>query len=134
MRQPHAAVIFVAVILAIIGSNEFFRAEAVEHHGFKVKYWGSRSECLSCHDESVAKGPPPCMPVCDLGKFHPFTKEYPPQNRKNEFKPVEAATQAGVQFSDGRPDCISCHNLLNSGQYHLRIGKGKTLCNACHVK
>lgn len=138
MRLIYHAITIVAVILVVIGNNQVFRAEAVEHHGFKVKdaglHGGSYTECLQCHGSIISKDFPPCMPVCFLGKSHPLNQAYPPPDRKNEFWPARVAEQYGIKFVDGKTDCISCHNLMKDNRQHLRFENGPKLCEACHNK
>ena len=134
MRRVCLAITIVTTILVVLGINLFFRAEALEHHGFKVDVSGGRNECISCHDDTIAKTAPNCMPICFLGKSHPDNKQYPPSNRSKEFKTVLFAQQCGIKFVNGKIDCISCHNLTDNSQYHLRICYRENLCRACHIR
>lgn len=132
MRTLSLTIFIVMVILLVLGSNMVFRAEAVEHYGYNVDVKGPHNDCISCHDDVIAKSPPRCMPVCFFGESHPNNKEYPPSRRRNEFKPVSVAEQSGIKFVNGKVDCISCHSLLLKSRYLLRIEYGAHLCFACH--
>jgi predicted CXXCH cytochrome family protein len=139
MKRFSMPLILAAVILAICGTILLFRAEAVEHHGFTVNaeglHGGSYKECLVCHCDVIAPGPPPCMPVCLIGQSHPVNQSYPPAHRKNDFRTIEDAEQLGVVFVDGKTDCISCHDLKKKEvKYHLRFEKNQKFCETCHNK
>ena len=116
-----------------------FRAEAVEHHGFIVndsgEHGGSYSECRTCHCDEIAQEPPPCMPVCAIGRSHPTNVNYPPSHKREEFRSIEEAEGRGMKFVDGKVDCISCHNLIKiNSKNHLRFENHMDMCNACHTK
>lgn len=135
MRPLPIAVILTAIILVVFGSTRLFRAEAVEHHGYDVDFKQERENCLSCHNDKIAKSHSKCMPICLFGKSHPDNLDYPPADRINEFKPASVAQQYGVMFIDGKMNCVSCHSLLVKSRYHLRIENWENqLCNACHNK
>ena len=135
MRQLYLVITGVAVILVVVVAELFSGAEAVEHHGYDADDRGSRDDCLSCHNNKIAKTNPNCMPICLFGKSHPVNLVYPPPKRKNEFKPALIAQQNGVIFVDGKMDCISCHSLLVKSRYHLRIKNwDNQICTACHIK
>ena len=136
MRPLYLAIIaFITVILVILGSDRFFRAEAVEHHGYNADPRGDRKDCISCHNDKIAKSHSKCMPICLFGKSHPDNQVYPPPNRIHEFKPALVAQQYGVVLVDGKMDCISCHSLRVNSRYNLRIKNWeKQICYACHNK
>lgn len=138
MKSLSIFVTFAAVLLCVGGTGTLFTAEAVEHHGFKVKDGGagggSYTECLQCHCVAISKDIPKCMPVCFLGKSHPLNAVYPPPQRAYEFRPVAEAQKLGIKFINGKTDCISCHNLMGDKSKHLRIQNGPDLCKACHVR
>ena len=135
VRAVHFSIIAVSVIVTVCLATLLFRAEAVEHHGFNVNIHGSYSECLSCHDDTVARSIPQCMGVCLLGESHPVNRIYPPPDRSVEFRTVSDAEQSGIKFVDGKIDCISCHNLRANYRNHLRVRiDGNQLCFTCHIK
>jgi predicted CXXCH cytochrome family protein len=134
MRHIHLSLLLITVALLILVTNRYFRAEAVEHHGYQVDVSGRQKDCLSCHDK-IIKSRPNCMPVCFLGKNHPNTTNYPPPNRKNEFKPTLEAEQRGAMFVDGKMECLSCHSMMVKTRYHLRVKNWEqNLCYVCHNK
>jgi hypothetical protein len=135
MRLLYLVIIIVMAILVILGTDMFFRAEAVEHHGFNADPRGDRKDCLSCHNDTKARSHSKCMPICLFGESHPDNRVYPPPNRKNEFKPALIAQQNGIILVNGKMDCISCHSLNVNSRYHLRIKNwDNQICNACHIK
>ncbi len=111
-------------------------AEPVNHHGSMVDSESSYQICLSCHDGVVAPNISPCLAqVCMLKSDHSVDKPYPPPAKMREFAAAAAAEAAGVKFVGGKIDCISCHDLKNTDQYHLRIEDIRSsLCLACHLK
>jgi hypothetical protein len=111
-------------------------AEVVNHHGTRVESESGYPACLSCHDGVVATNISPCMArVCMLKSDHSVNKPYPPPDRMREFASAAAAELAGAKFIDGKIDCISCHDLKNTGRFHLRIvDTNSRLCLACHLK
>jgi hypothetical protein len=122
-------------VLIIIGHAPFSPVEAVEHHGYNANNLGKRDDCLSCHNDNIAKSHSNCMPICFFGKSHPDNRDYPPLRRKDEFQPVAVAEQSGIMFIDGKMDCISCHSLQVKSRYHLRNKDWqKQLCSACHKR
>ena len=127
--------ITVAVLLALF-SSLLLRAEQVEHHGFYVESEGAYSECLSCHDNIIAKEISPCLSrKCFFNDSHPINRIYPPPNKWRDYAPTPLAEQAGIKLVAGQITCISCHNLHNGSQYHLRIDDRESrLCLACHLK
>jgi predicted CXXCH cytochrome family protein len=135
MRLIYLVITIVTVILIVVGSDRFFRAEAVEHHGYNTDPRGDRKDCLSCHNDKTARSHSKCMPICLFGESHPDNRVYPPPNRIKEFKPASVAQQYGVLFVDGKMDCISCHSLHDKSRYHLRIKNWeKQICYACHIR
>jgi hypothetical protein len=132
MKLNPSIIVLAGVGLTLYSSNLYFPADAIEHHGFKVKDWGSGAECVSCHNGTRAKRIPPCMPVCDLAKSHPVGTAYPPEGREDEFRSTADARQSGANFVDERLDCVSCHNLLNKSPNHLRFPPEQNYCSACH--
>ena len=123
------------VVSALVG-NLLLRAEAVEHHGFNVNSAGRYSECLACHDGVIAQSITPCVgTICIFRDSHPINQIYPPPSKQRDFAPASAAESAGIKFVDGQIDCISCHNLENPAQYHLRIEQSQSrLCRSCHLR
>lgn len=135
MRRFYLPIIIVAVILVVAGNDRYFRAEAVEHHGYDADPRADRQGCLACHNDKMARAHSKCMPICLFGKSHPDNRVYPPPNRINEFKSPSVAQQYGVLLVDGKMDCISCHSLRVTNRYHLRIKNWeKEICYACHNK
>lgn len=136
MRGHKFFIATTALVAVALGSNLLLKAEAVEHHGFQVNSEGRYSECLSCHDGTVAQTISPCVGTrCFFSDSHPVERNYPPPDKWRDFNPAPVAEQAGVKFVDGQIDCISCHNLLNASQYHLRVDQRQSkLCRACHLR
>jgi len=108
----------------------------VGHHGFSVESEGRYGHCATCHDGIIAPPVSSCLEtICFYNDSHPINNPYPPVNRLEEFRPTAVAEQAGIRFTNGRLDCISCHNLLNLVRFHLRVETRKNrLCLACHRK
>lgn len=129
---------FIAVVLSagVFAAGIGLCGEEIAHHGFQVNSEGGYGECLSCHDDVVAKGMSPCMTeICTLKSEHPIDRPYPPSTKMREYTPAAVAEMAGVKLINGRIDCISCHNLLNTARFHLRIEDIKSrLCLTCHLK
>lgn len=129
---------FIAVMLSagVLAAGIGLCGEEIAHHGFQVKSEGSYQECLSCHDGVAAKEMAPCMTeICTLKSEHPVDRPYPPPTKMREYAPAAVAEMAGVKLINGRIDCISCHDLLNTNRYHLRIEDIKSrLCLTCHLK
>ena len=132
MRRPYVYLTVVTVVIVVLGTDWFFRAESVEHHGVNA---GMDQECVSCHNAYVTPTNFKCMPICLFGKSHPLRKSYPPPNRENAFNPVAYAQSRGIVFLEGKMDCISCHSLNIKSRYHLRISNWNAeMCEACHRK
>lgn len=120
----------------IAAAGAVLQAGDTEHHGSMVNSEAGFRDCLTCHDDVVATGISPCLAqICMLKSDHSVDKPYPPHDRVGEFATTPRAEAAGVRFLNGRIDCISCHDLRNRDQYHLRVEDRKSrLCLACHLK
>lgn len=131
-RFSITAVLLLGVLAAGIG----LCGEEVAHHGSMVNSEGSYRECLTCHDGVIAQEMAPCITeICTVKRDHPVDRPYPPPNKMREYTPAAVAEMAGVKLINGRIDCISCHDLLNTAQYHLRIEQMYSrLCLTCHLK
>jgi hypothetical protein len=111
------------------------RAELVEHHGQQVDAGIPGTECLACHDGTVANVVSSCTVKCDFGSSHPIFKEYPPRGKETEFAPLGKISEDGIRLENGQVTCVSCHNLKNPAAYHLVLpNNGSALCLICHVK
>lgn len=111
-------------------------AEWVRHHSLRVESEAGYAECLACHDGVLASSVSPCLAaVCLFKGPHPIARPYPPPAKAEQFAPPGEAQRSGIRFVNGRIDCISCHDLHNGGQYHLRVPAAESrLCFACHRK
>ncbi|HEY6871772.1 MAG TPA: cytochrome C [Geobacteraceae bacterium] len=120
----------------IIFAGMAFSANEVAHHGSQVSISADYKVCLTCHDGVVAPRISPCLAqVCMLKSDHPVGRPYPPPGKEREYASAALAESAGIKFIDGRIDCISCHDLNNPDQFHLRIEeKRDRLCRACHLR
>jgi len=110
-------------------------AEEVEHHGMQVNADATFSQCVSCHDGTVAHNVSFCTSKCDAATSHAVLKAYPPLRRASEFAPLAAVRAKGIKFDNGRVTCISCHNLRNPAKNHLVMeNSGSRLCLTCHIR
>ncbi len=109
-------------------------AQEVEHHGYNVKLEGTVQDCLSCHDGSQAHSVSVCTVKCDFRSAHAVLKRYPPARHTSDYAPVSDVTAKGVRIVNGMVTCISCHDLRNTGRFHLVLDEKHKLCSICHVK
>lgn len=109
-------------------------AELVPHHGELVKAHGELEECICCHDGKIAKVVHFCTGDCGFNSPHQVAKRYPPPGRERTYRPIGELQAMGIELANGEITCISCHNLRNSGRYHLVMdNRGSRLCLACHL-
>lgn len=138
VRSKHSLMVVILLFSlgGIAAAGVVLPAGDTEHHGYMVNSEAGFRECLTCHDDVVATGISPCLAqICMLKSDHSVDKPYPPSARTGEFAPAPMAEAEGVKFVNGRIDCISCHDLRNRDQYHLRVEDRKSrLCRACHLK
>jgi hypothetical protein len=122
-------------LLAVLALFAFYlrapRAEQVDHHGNMVDVACPTSECLLCHDGSIAKSVSNCVGVrCNLSiNSHPVERTYP---AKDSFVNYGDVLRSGINLNDGKVNCISCHDLRNQEQRHLVVNGN--LCFKCHIK
>ena len=107
-------------------------AELVQHHYVLAESEGTASDCLSCHDPSLAGDAKYCTTKCGIIKSHSIEKEYPPAENRELYASLAEVTARGIKLIDGKLSCISCHNLKNPGRFHL-AADGRELCIICHV-
>ena len=98
--------------------------------------------CLSCHDGKTASNVRPNLKndpdkrsvmIMMSGK-HPIGMDYEKYSQSNHgLKSLDEMSQ-NLTLAEGRVSCITCHDPLNSQQYHLRVpGSGIDLCSGCHT-
>lgn len=113
---------------------------------------GSR-RCLGCHDggtfyvftggaggwatAAITATVEP-KKITDLRKTHPVGVSYASNIAfYPQFQPQASAEAAGINFSEGKVGCGSCHdphNTVNNGQF-IRVSlTDSLLCTACHNK
>lgn len=112
-------------------------AEGVLHNGFTVSKKASVSDCLNCHDGSIAKVVPVCMAEScfQTPGSHPVDTPYPPVKERNMYMSAAIVKAAGITLVNGLVTCVSCHNLANPGQFYLAIEIDRSkLCLTCHIK
>ena len=128
--------ITVMILALALASGVGLCGDETEHHGFMVNADGNYRECLACHDGVIAKAMASCITeICVMKTDHPVDRPYPPPSKMQKFTPAAVAEMAGVKLINGRIDCISCHDLRKTSQYHLRIEDIRSkLCLACHLK
>lgn len=108
--------------------------ENVDHHGHEVEISGDISDCIVCHDGTIASNSSFCIKNCNLNTAHSVAKNYPPQGQEDSYAPVSSIREKGIQLYNGKTTCLSCHNLKNQERFHLVIdNSGSTLCFTCHV-
>jgi len=97
--------------------------------------------CLSCHDGKTASNVRPnlinnpdkkSIMMMISGK-HPIGMDYEKYSQSNhKLKNLDEMSQ-NLTLAEGRVSCITCHDPLNSEQYHLRVtNSGIDLCSGCH--
>ena len=112
-------------------------AEDVHHHGFSVNNKARVSECLSCHDGSIAPNLSFCIEKSSSRTpgGHPVNRPYPPIEKQKMFHNTALVKAAGIKLVNGRVTCVSCHNLANPQRPHLVIEIDHSkLCLTCHIK
>jgi len=108
--------------------------EKVDHYGQVVEISGNISDCVVCHDGTIASNSSFCIKSCDLNTAHSVDKSYPPRGQEGSYAPVSSIWGKGIRLYDGKTTCLSCHNLKNPEKFHLVIdNSGSTLCFTCHV-
>jgi hypothetical protein len=123
-----ALIVMVAVFFLLPPKSS---AEMIEHHGTTVDAEGAPSDCISCHDGSVASSISSCTVECGFSGSHSILKAYPPaRNRKNYASRAEVESQ-GIRLPGGMVTCISCHDLKNPARLHLAVETVR-LCGICH--
>lgn len=121
-----------ALLFALSG---FLYAEQVEHHGQQVEQNGTTTDCIACHDGSIAKNVSVCTVKCGFNDSHSVFKDYPPRGKEGSYVPVNSLQEKGIQLVNGKVACISCHDLKKTGKYRLVIDNEKSrLCFACHIQ
>ncbi len=112
----------------------------------------SSSECLSCHDGSIASdggtmslnGPKLNSGVWEhqdqsydgRGSSHPIGIDYNEAYRRNPQEITEIALlPRTILLPDGKVECVSCHNLYTREANLLSVTNfGSRLCLTCHKK
>ncbi len=106
-------------------------AVPVNHHGFRTDPFGSASECISCHDGSMAHNVALCTTECSAGGSHSIGKPYPPLTGRRRYASLADIRARGIRLVHGKISCISCHNLNNPAKGHL-VSEPRRLCTVCH--
>ena len=120
------------MIIGIPGWTVF--AATTDHHGFTVDAAGNPQLCMSCHDGSTAMSVVYCTVLCDFSTAHSIEKRYPPRGKESDYAPLSDVTAAGIRIVNGRVTCISCHDLINPGKFHLIRNDRHKLCSLCHIR
>ena len=108
--------------------------QKVNHHGYVVELSGDISDCISCHDGTIASNTSFCLTNCNYRTAHSVGRNYPPPRQEDSYAPVDSLVEKGIHLYDGKTTCLTCHNLKNQEKFHLVINNsGSTLCFACHV-
>jgi len=107
-------------------------AEQILHHGLMVDSEGSANDCLSCHDSALAGGVTSCTVKCNVMSSHSILTDYPPAINRKLYASVDAVRAQGVKIVNGKVTCISCHNLINPGKFHLAV-EHPGICIICHI-
>jgi predicted CXXCH cytochrome family protein len=101
-------------------------------------------ECISCHDGMNAtyhsarfqsSGGSRTLGLEDVVGSHPIGMTYEYYvGKPYEYRGPEGLSRDMV-FVDGRIGCLTCHNPLESGKYHLvATNDGSAICMSCHVR
>lgn len=133
MGKTLLKVLLVSAVLSIVFSISETRAEVVDHHGQPVDSDDTSFGCLSCHDGVSASSVSTCITECTVLDSHPIGNAYPPAGKEAKFVPFDDALDSGIRFQDEKVACVSCHDLINQAESHLRMpNDGSALCAACH--
>ena len=141
-HQCHRKYAFMAnLLLMIVLAGEFCLAgamETVEHYGQPVNINADPIECLSCHDDIVAK-------MGDFQLFrnkakpnplgsHPINIAYPSEwSESKNFTSIADINAAGFRLLDGKVVCITCHDLrLRSNNFLPVTTDDSKICFTCH--
>lgn len=110
-------------------------SELIEHHGAMVPTDSLPSDCIVCHDGTIARSVGFCLKECLFSGAHAISKAYPPPGKENHFRPAAALVECGITLHNGTVVCTSCHNLKNQEGVHLAVTIcGSRLCLSCHIQ
>ena len=101
-------------------------------------------ECISCHDGMSAPyhnakfqsaGTGRVLTLESVVGSHPIGMTYEYYvGRPGEYRGQERLNRNMV-FINGRIGCLTCHNPLESGKYHLVASNdGSAICLSCHIR
>lgn len=108
--------------------------EKIDHHGHTVVVSGDISDCIVCHDGTIASNTSFCIKNCDYNTAHSVVRNYPPQGQEDSYAPTSSLLEKGIKLYDGKTTCLSCHNLKNQDRFHLAVdNSGSKLCYTCHI-
>ncbi|MBI1921333.1 MAG: cytochrome C [Geobacter sp.] len=106
-----------------------------QHYSIMVNPEDTSYGCLSCHDGTIASSVGICTVDCTVSDSHPVEKEYPPLGREAKFASIDNVVAAGIKLLDNKIGCISCHDITNQSESHLRIpNENSGLCTVCHIQ
>lgn len=96
-------------------------------------------DCLTCHDGSTVAGGE--VRIYDhaggnaIGKSHPIGTDYIDASfRRSGLVRIDRLDRR-IVLIDGKIGCLSCHDMLNPGRFHLAVSTaGSGLCMACHSR
>ncbi len=94
------------------------------------------TECLCCHDSSVAKGTNIGMGAWThrTGTEHPVGVDYMKAFKNGGYRHPSELNKV-IRLFGGRVGCGSCHNMYSKEKLKLAMSnKGSALCLACHLK
>lgn len=90
--------------------------------------------CLSCHQEG-AKGAQEAetrQQAPKMTRMHPMEVKYPRRSRSH--RPI-GELYKGIQLTDGKVTCLSCHGGRESSNHYLsNHPRNPNLCTHCHLK
>nr|MBF0223655.1 cytochrome C [Desulfobulbaceae bacterium] len=104
------------------------------HHGFLLDAADSQA-CVECHYGTGDLGVGPGLKKCsaDLERSHPVNMAYPPAGKDKLFNSAAFIREKGLELTDGKMICLSCHNLRRGLAKHLAVtNSGSQLCLTCH--
>ncbi len=127
-------------------------SDIMQQAHFKYRFFvtdGSRpidpvsSECLTCHDGSVAK-----LSVIGVGIWthsgdfigydsglHPIGVDYEEARRRSGGLRPSSTLDSRIRLVQGKVSCVSCHNPYSEKEQLLVMeNRGSRLCLECHIK
>ncbi len=102
------------------------------------------NECITCHDGMTATyhnarfmsaGGTSSRDMGSVVGSHPIGMIYESYvGKPDEFRGAESLNREMV-FVGGRIGCLTCHNPLDTGKYHLvAANTGSAICLSCHIR